>query len=194
MSALTGITLPAPVVPYDTQDIYPSHKAKWGEGGHRTVDTLTERNNITALRREEGMLVYVKADQTIYILLSGFPTTIGSVLSNAHWDELSTGGTGGGLTRINIAGLAASATVLLASNVNTTMITKYSLVISSAGRVLGSDIRCVSSASTDVTEYGIIGDSIDYELTLTLNTNLELFITNNDLVPIDISLLEIDVV
>ena len=50
------------VAPNDAADPYPAHFAQWGKGGLRTVDNTTDRDNITTLRREEGMLVYVKGD------------------------------------------------------------------------------------------------------------------------------------
>ena len=45
-------------------DVYPTHEAKLGKGGYRTVANIAERDNITYERCEEGMLVTVLEDDT----------------------------------------------------------------------------------------------------------------------------------
>jgi len=52
------------IAPSDDTDTYPSHHAKWGKGGFRTVPDISSplvgRDNIPADRREVGMVVYVE--------------------------------------------------------------------------------------------------------------------------------------
>lgn len=45
-------------------DVYPTHEAKFGKGGYRTVANIAERDNIPFERCEEGMLVTVLEDNT----------------------------------------------------------------------------------------------------------------------------------
>jgi hypothetical protein len=68
MPQIKGTNVVAPVVPLDTADVHPSHEARYGKGGYRTVATLAERDAIPAPRREAGMLVFVQADDKIYQL------------------------------------------------------------------------------------------------------------------------------
>ena len=84
MAALQGTILASKIVPTDSLDTYATHDDKYGRGGHRSVDTLEERDNITAPRRKEGMTVYVKENKTKYILEGG--------VDNANWKVDSSGG------------------------------------------------------------------------------------------------------
>lgn len=59
---IKGTNIAAPIVPFTTDDNYPTHEAKYGKGGYRTVQTIQERDSISAARLEEGMLVYVVND------------------------------------------------------------------------------------------------------------------------------------
>ena len=88
MAALQGTILASKIVPTDSLDTYATHDDKYGRGGHRSVDTLEERDNITTPRRKEGMTVYVKENKTKYILESG--------IENANWKVDSSGGGSGG--------------------------------------------------------------------------------------------------
>ena len=88
MAALQGTILASKIVPTDSLDTYATHEDKYGRGGHRSVDTLEERDNITTPRRKEGMTVYVKENKTKYILESG--------IDNANWKVDSSGGGSGG--------------------------------------------------------------------------------------------------
>ena len=88
MAALQGTILASKIVPTDSLDTYATHEDKYGRGGHRSVDTLEERDNITTPRRKEGMTVYVKENKTKYILESG--------IENANWKVDSSGGGSGG--------------------------------------------------------------------------------------------------
>jgi hypothetical protein len=68
MTAISGTNVIAPVVPYTTDDQYPSHDALYGLGGLREVASLVERDAIPSLRRRHGMLVYVAATDKTYQL------------------------------------------------------------------------------------------------------------------------------
>ena len=88
MAKLQGTILASKIVPTDSLDTYATHEDKYGRGGHRSVDTLEERDNITTPRRKEGMTVYVKENKTKYILEGG--------IDNANWKVDSSGGGSGG--------------------------------------------------------------------------------------------------
>ena len=83
MAALQGTILASRIVPTDSLDTYATHEDKYGRGGHRSVDTLEERDNITTPRRKEGMTVYVKENKTKYILENG--------IENINWKVDSSG-------------------------------------------------------------------------------------------------------
>ena len=82
MSQLQGTNVAAPVVPFSTTDVHPSHEAAYGKGGYRSVANITERNAIPTARREVGMLVYVQAEGVIYQLAA----------DRTNWASLSLGG------------------------------------------------------------------------------------------------------
>ena len=77
MAALQGTILASKIVPTDSLDTYATHDDKYGRGGHRSVDTLEERDNITTPRRKEGMTVYVIAEEAEYRLKGG--------IANENW-------------------------------------------------------------------------------------------------------------
>ena len=83
MAALQGTILASKIVPTDSLDTYATHEDKYGRGGHRSVDTLEERDNITTPRRKAGMTVYVKENKTKYILDGG--------IENVNWKTDSSG-------------------------------------------------------------------------------------------------------
>jgi hypothetical protein len=68
MSQIQGTNVAAPVVPFSTADVHPSHEAAYGKGGYRSVANATQRNAIPAARREAGMLVYVQDTNVIFQL------------------------------------------------------------------------------------------------------------------------------
>lgn len=74
MSLIPGVNVAAPVVPFDTTDVHPSHEARYGKGGYRTVATTAERDAIPAARREAGMLVFITADAATWRLESDLTT------------------------------------------------------------------------------------------------------------------------
>ena len=74
MSSIRGTNVLAPVVPFDTTDSHATHEARYGKGGYRSVESTAERDAITLLRREPGMLVYVSATGLIYRMESDLTT------------------------------------------------------------------------------------------------------------------------
>lgn len=79
---LTGI-----IAPKDAADEYAVHEDIYGKGGFRVEATLFDRNNISELRRKEGMLCYVVETNITYQLLGG--------ITNDDWVEFTLGGGGG---------------------------------------------------------------------------------------------------
>lgn len=63
MAEINGTNVASKIVPYTDSDEYATHDEKYGVGGYRTVDSVSEMNAIPAARRKEGMLVYVKNDK-----------------------------------------------------------------------------------------------------------------------------------
>ena len=74
------LKISAPLTPYDTDDVYPTHLPEYGKGGLRAVETIEERDNIPVERRELGMFVYVKENEVTYVLRGS--------LENTSWIEL----------------------------------------------------------------------------------------------------------
>ena len=62
MTQIRGTNLSAPIVPFTDHDEFPTHYAKYGKGGYRTVQNIEERDSIPSERLEEGMLVWVIVD------------------------------------------------------------------------------------------------------------------------------------
>lgn len=65
------VPLSGPVAPSSTTDTYPVTDPQYGLGGLRSVADIAARNDIPALRRQIGMMVYVQSEQKYYYLLSG---------------------------------------------------------------------------------------------------------------------------
>ncbi|MBI1313682.1 hypothetical protein GC176_20510 [bacterium] len=70
MSSVPGTNVAAPVVPFTTDDQYPTHDSQYGKGGWREVSSTAERDAIPAGRTRDGMVVYVVGDGA-YIRLAG---------------------------------------------------------------------------------------------------------------------------
>ncbi len=86
MAALTGTIITSKLVPTDSLDQFATHDADYGRGGHRTVQTLAERDAITMPRRKIGMLVTVVDDNySMYQLIGG--------IENNNWTKYTIGGT-----------------------------------------------------------------------------------------------------
>lgn len=80
----------APISPNAPTDNYPTHIDSLGKGGFMAIRNLTIRDNISAMRRKEGMLVYVIEVNQMYQLRGG--------IDNSNWVSysFSSGGGGGG--------------------------------------------------------------------------------------------------
>lgn len=63
---IKGTNIASPVAPFTTDDAYPTHYAKYGNGGYKEVATTADRDAIPLSRLEEGCVVYVKANNTEY--------------------------------------------------------------------------------------------------------------------------------
>lgn len=78
--ARKNLQISAPIVPYPNNvNNYPTHYAKYGNGGFQSFLTIEERNALPNSRREEGMTVYVKdqVDNPLFTLKGG--------ISNDNW-------------------------------------------------------------------------------------------------------------
>ena len=75
-----GVTVSGYIAPSDTLDTYATHKAKFGQGGYRSVLDITERDLITDIRREIGMVAYVISEDKEYRLVGG--------IENINWTEI----------------------------------------------------------------------------------------------------------
>lgn len=62
MSDIKGTNITSPIVPFTSDDKYPTHKAEFGQGGFRCVDRMDDLEAIPEERRESGMVVYVRQD------------------------------------------------------------------------------------------------------------------------------------
>lgn len=100
MAKIPGVNVIAPVVPFDTADVHPSHDARYGRGGYRTVATLAERDAIPAPRREAGMLVFVAADVSTWRLAADLTA----------WEPFTADG--GGAVELAFAGGAVDPLIL----------------------------------------------------------------------------------
>ena len=97
---IKGTNVFGPVVPFNTDDIYASHKATYGQGGWRTAKNLTERNAILFDRREDLMIVAVE-DNSLNNSTSGVgfymldihhsASTSTSLMDNHNWVLLNFG-------------------------------------------------------------------------------------------------------
>ncbi len=67
MSNLSGTNIAGPIVPFTTDDTYPTHYALYGKGGWKSVTDITARDAIPAALIENGALVYVISEEKPYI-------------------------------------------------------------------------------------------------------------------------------
>ena len=65
---LEGLNIPSTIVPYTEEDVYATHDSKFGKGGWRSVETISELNAIPVERRTIGMIVYVNQTKQTFIL------------------------------------------------------------------------------------------------------------------------------
>lgn len=71
MVKLLGTNIASGIVPFTSEDSFPTHYSEYGKGGWREVSTIEEMNSIPLARRKIGMAVYVEDVDTIYILKGG---------------------------------------------------------------------------------------------------------------------------
>lgn len=67
MADLKGTNVAALIVPFTDQDTYATHDAKYGKGGFRSVQTVTERDAIPNERKDIGMVVHISSTNINYI-------------------------------------------------------------------------------------------------------------------------------
>lgn len=96
MSNIAGTNVSSPIVPFTTDDQFPTHDAKYGKGGFRSVATTAERDAITTDRKEPGMFVYVVENEKLY------------VYKNNAWVEWLSGGGGSGISEVYTFSTAAT--------------------------------------------------------------------------------------
>lgn len=90
-----AIPIAGPIGLNTSLETIPTHFDILGSGGHRSVNTITERNAIPQYRRKFGMLVTVIAENKTYILCNSTmdPTCTDLLMDNPYnWKEFSTGG------------------------------------------------------------------------------------------------------
>ena len=167
MAILGSVPVSGFVAPTSESDTYPSHKAKYGHGGHRSVADLIERDAINTSRREIGMTVWVISTSSEYRLEGD--------IDNTSWVIVSGGGTG--LVSISfICGqdIAKNRVCVVINdvlyyadkdNVNHIGLTKY---FSTSAGLSGSSINVIEE-----------GQIVDVAFTFTANTSYFLLNTGN---------------
>ena len=83
---ILGTNVVSPIVPGTTADAFPTHDAKYGKGGFRSVQYYADLDTITDLRRDPGMFVYVIEEDSLYVY------EIDSTTNEASWRVWSGGG------------------------------------------------------------------------------------------------------
>ncbi|QNE38998.1 hypothetical protein F1C16_05230 [Hymenobacter sp. NBH84] len=86
MSDIKGNNIGAPITPFTTEDIYPTHLAEYGKGGLRTVPDMAALNAIISARREWFMEVVVEATGKKYKLTKGLVSNV--LTDNGNWKEV----------------------------------------------------------------------------------------------------------
>lgn len=84
-----GTNVASPIVPFTSDDSFPTHLAEFGKGGFRTVETIEDRNAIPSERKEAGMLVYVINDDSNIHTYQWFPVDGDP---NKEWKRSKMGG------------------------------------------------------------------------------------------------------
>lgn len=95
-SEISGVKVPANIIPTSTSDTYPTHHANFGRGGYKTVNSLEERDAIPVDRLTLGTEVRVTlADgtSTVYYV-SKMPDTVttSSTGKDCEWTLVEAGG------------------------------------------------------------------------------------------------------
>lgn len=81
MSKILGTNVASAVVPFTTDDRYPTHFSKYGNGGWKEVESITERDLIPKERRSVGMAVLVNEIGRLFVLRGG--------INNSNWVEFT---------------------------------------------------------------------------------------------------------
>jgi len=76
------------IAPTDINDVYATQDERFNRGGYRSVETITDRDNVTPDRRTIGMLIFVLSNNKTYRLIGG--------LENSNWEEFEIAGGGSG--------------------------------------------------------------------------------------------------
>jgi hypothetical protein len=188
MPSISGTYVGSGLSPGNTLNTHETHRAKYGQGGYRTVATTTERNQIPPLRREEGMLVYVIADGLIYILKPGAPLTGNT--TNGNWDIFNTGG-GGPTPPISGTVLASGTYDYILGTVASFKIAEVLVSLTTATKAYGEKI-VISKDHIDIlvpgfskTSYAILGDILCTIDLIIVGPDLILRVTNNEPDPVD---------
>lgn len=64
---ILGTNVAAAIVPFTEADEFATHRAKYGQGGWKSVATIAERNAISDARKEAGMVVYITDLKESYV-------------------------------------------------------------------------------------------------------------------------------
>lgn len=128
MTKIPGTNVASGIVPFTTEDEFPTHYSEYGKGGWREVATIAERDSITSARRKLGMAVYVQETDKVYILKRG--------TSNEYWVPLDTSGGGSSTTYVHNQTTAAAIWIIDHG------LDKYPsvTVVTSAGTVVIGDV------------------------------------------------------
>ncbi|UOR05872.1 hypothetical protein MUN82_01940 [Hymenobacter aerilatus] len=89
MSDIKGNNIGAPITPFTTEDIYPTHLAEYGKGGLRTVLNYSALEAIISARREWYMEVVLEDTGKKYKLTKGLVSNV--LTDNGNWKEVITG-------------------------------------------------------------------------------------------------------
>ncbi len=84
---IKGVNLPGPAVPNTEEDRFPSHFARYGKGGWRTVEDYEDRDLIPFERLELHMIVITAIDGKKWELTE-IPEE-GEALSELNWKEFT---------------------------------------------------------------------------------------------------------
>ena len=138
MSDIIGTNISSPIVPFTDSDIFPTHFAKYGNGGLMSVNTLVERDAIPAERREQGMFVYVINTDKLYYLKNG--------VTNNDWAEWVSAGGGSGISQVWDVS-TASATWIITHNLG---LYPSVTIVDDSGEVILGDITYDSSSQITI--------------------------------------------
>jgi hypothetical protein len=86
---LLGTNVAAAICPFTDEDWFATHRDIYGQGGHHTVSTLLERDNIPGERRKDGMTCAVEETGWVYKLLNNAWTEY--VVTSASVTKILTG-------------------------------------------------------------------------------------------------------